>query len=433
MGDLFGLQDQAVASAEKMLDIRPSPSLAREPQAANAAAYDAYLRGRGYFDEYDKPENVDHAIEQFQEATRRDPKFAAAYAALGEAYEEKSIHPAVAPAFRAQAKTACETAAALAPSLTESHICLGAIRNDSGEYETAVDQYKLALARSPNSDAAYRGLGDAYAKLNRPADAAANFHAAILKRPNYWAGYSWLGAFYYSQGCLAQAAASFLEVTRLAPGNFWAYSNLGGAEIGQGHYSEARRAFEKSLSIRENEGGWNNLGIVNLTTRRFPEAAAAFEKALQINPKSYKAWGNLGQARYFTTGQRGAAPDAYRQAAALANDELRANPRSAAIHGSLARYYARLGERTAALDHLQTALAIAPNSIDILTKAALVDMQFGEKDAAIEALVRASDAGLTAGAIRDTPDFDPLRGDPRFQRLLEKNLSTATPVVCGKL
>ena len=55
-------------------------------QDTQPAAYEAYIRGRGYLQEYEKPENIDNAITEFNQAIKIDPNYAPAYAALGKTY-----------------------------------------------------------------------------------------------------------------------------------------------------------------------------------------------------------------------------------------------------------------------------------------------------------------------------------------------------------
>ena len=87
--DTFNLQDQVVNAA---LDMLPARILSTQRKAlavrqdTQPAAYEAYIRGRGYLQEYEKPENIDNAIAEFNQAIKIDPKYAPAYAGLGEAY-----------------------------------------------------------------------------------------------------------------------------------------------------------------------------------------------------------------------------------------------------------------------------------------------------------------------------------------------------------
>ncbi len=89
VNDIFNLQDETVNAA---LDMLASAKINLQPQTSpthpdtSPAAYEAYIRGRGYLQEYEKPENIDNAIADFNQALKVDPNYAPAYAGLGEAY-----------------------------------------------------------------------------------------------------------------------------------------------------------------------------------------------------------------------------------------------------------------------------------------------------------------------------------------------------------
>ena len=84
-----------VNSALRALDLELS---AQERNAlasrgtSQPVAYDFYLRGRGYLQEYQKPENIESAIQLFTRALESDPGFALGYAGLGESYWQKYEH-----------------------------------------------------------------------------------------------------------------------------------------------------------------------------------------------------------------------------------------------------------------------------------------------------------------------------------------------------
>ena len=63
-----------------------TPEIESQVPDTQPAAYEAYIRGRGYLQEYEKPENIDSAIAEFKRALKIDPNYAPAYAGLGEAY-----------------------------------------------------------------------------------------------------------------------------------------------------------------------------------------------------------------------------------------------------------------------------------------------------------------------------------------------------------
>jgi serine/threonine-protein kinase len=109
----------------------------------------------------------------------------------------------------------------------------------------------------------------------------------------------------------------------------------------------------------------------------------------------------------------------YRQAISLAKEALQVNRRDAYALGVLAYCHAMLGERKPALDYLREGLKLAPEDSEIRFKAALVYTQFGEVTQALDWLNKALVAGFSATVVRDTPNFDALRSDPRFKALID--------------
>jgi tetratricopeptide (TPR) repeat protein/TolB-like protein/tRNA A-37 threonylcarbamoyl transferase component Bud32 len=417
----FAVEDQVVASVVDALEITLQP---RERSALAAhgtsepAAYDSYLRGRGYLQDYPKPENVESAIAAFKRALEKDPRYALAYAGVGEAYWYKYEHTKE-PQWMEQALAACERAVALRSDLSDGHTCLGVVYNGTGRHELAAEQFRQAVEREPTSDAAYRGLAFAYERLGRPKAAEETYRRAIALRPHYWAGYSWLGVFYYFQARYAAAAEMFNQVVKLAPDSFRGYSNLCAAYTSQGRYAEAIQACERSAAIRPNASAYSDLGTAQFYLKRFAEAAKAYEKAVSLERQEYLWWGNLGDARYWAPGQRADATSAYQQAASLAQKDLRVNPRDARALGYLAYYYAMLENKEAALSSIQQALTLAPDNAEIRFNTALIHNKLGQVNQALEWLEKALVVGWNPATVRDNPFLDNLRTDPRYLQLFQ--------------
>ena len=104
------------------------------------------------------------------------------------------------------ATLACERALAIDPKLSQAHICLGTAYTNTGRYDDAIQQFRQAVASESTNDDAVRGLGVAFEKAKRFAEAENTFRAAIRLRPHYWANYNLLGAFYWRRGRYDEAA-----------------------------------------------------------------------------------------------------------------------------------------------------------------------------------------------------------------------------------
>ncbi len=421
VSDAFAVEDRVVDGTLRMLGL----SIQRNDRIVLAAhgttdpsAYDQFLRGRGYLLDYHKHENIDSAISAFNRALSLDPKYAEAYAGLGKAYWLGYQEGYGTNEWMQKARSACDQAVARGPTLADAYTCLGNVDRGTGQYERAVAQFQKATALDPTSDDAFRGLADAYQKLNKTDEAEATFRKAISLRPQYWDGYNWLGVFYWQQGRYDDATKMFKEVISLTPDNFRGYSNLGGIYVLQGRYQEAIPILEKSVSLRPTGEVYDNLGYAYFSRRKFEEAALNFEEGLKLDKSSWLSWGNLGDADYWAPGRRQQAGDAYREALRLSDEKLRINARDGRIWAYRATYLAMLDRNKEAAESLQRALSISPKDPDVQFRAALVYNHFGDTGRTLQRLQDALASGVTVSSVRDTPDFDHLRTDARFQAIL---------------
>jgi serine/threonine protein kinase/tetratricopeptide (TPR) repeat protein len=421
-GDPFALQDQVSASVTQALELELQPQEKRALQAhgtTEPAAYDFYLQGRGYLQDYVKPENVENAIKVFNNALKKDQGFAAANAGLGEAYWRKYelLHD---KKWADAAVENCQKGAERDAALAAAHMCLGRVFVGTGKYEKAVDEYRQAAELEPTNDTAHGGLAYAYEHLGQLDAAEKTFKQAIAVRPNYWATYNWLGLFYQRHARYEDAIAMYSQVVSLAPDSFTGYYNLGGVRTLQGRYAEAIPLLQRSLEIRKTAEATSNLGTAYFQLHRYADAAAAYEQSTQLDPGNYVLWGNLGDAYYWARGRRADAMAAYGKGIALAEEKLRVNPRDADALRCLAMYHAMRGERKPALDNLGGALRLNPNGPGVLFNASIVYQQLGDTQQALEALEKAVAAGISPATLRDTPNFDGLRANPRYLKLIQR-------------
>src|SRR5215472_1572295 len=218
--DWFALQDKLVGDVIAMLPpaFRNEQAAPTEVLAAAPAGYEAYLKGKGYLLDYQKPENIDAAIKEFQQALKVNPNYAPALAGLGQAYW-RGYEADRGKQWLVLASTNCEKALSTEPRLAAAHTCLGNIYNDKGQYEKAVEEFNAALEIDKSIAQTFNGLGKAYTKLGKPKEAEEIYKQAAAAWPQYWAVYNWLGQFYFGQARYADAVPMFQKVIEFRPDN----------------------------------------------------------------------------------------------------------------------------------------------------------------------------------------------------------------------
>jgi eukaryotic-like serine/threonine-protein kinase len=418
--DPFGLEDKVSESLVAALQLQLAPQeekVLTQRDTAQPAAFDYYLQGRGYLEDFHKPENVENAILEFNRALQYDPNYALALSGLGEAYWRKYEYTRHAELL-SQARSSCQHAVHLNNSQAAGHLCLGLLDDGTGSYEKAIEEYKTAAELEPTSDAAFSGLAKAYQELGRSHDAEKTFRKAIALRPNYWGSYNRLGIFYMGAARYDDAVQMFYQVIALVPDSFAGYSNLGATYIQSGNYAKAIPALEHSIAIRPTAAAVSNLAFAHFSLKEYAQSARLFERASQLDPENFEVWGNLGDAYYWTQDQRSKSRAAYEKAVNLASKALQVNSRATTAITAMAYYQAMLGNSGLARSYIKQALRIAPNSSDVLFNAALIANQFGSTKEALNYLDKAVAAGCSKALLQDTPNFDNLRSEARFKKLL---------------
>ncbi|MGA3211926.1 MAG: protein kinase [Terriglobales bacterium] len=420
--DPFALEDQIVENVVTSLSIDLQAG-GRQALAArhtsSPQAYDHFLQGRGYLEDFQKPENVDRAIQAFQRARELDPGFALAYAGLGKAawYKHDITNE---PHLMENAQENCKRAVALDDSAEDAHTCLGMVFQRKGEYGPAVQELQKAVQLAPYDFDAYRFLADAYAKQNQLAEAEETYRKAISLHPGSWSGYNALGTFYYHNGRNDEAIEMFQKELAITPDNFRALNNLGGTYLAKGDIQQAILFWNRSNEIRPNGDALSNLGSAYFFQREFVQDAATLELAVKMYPSNSTYWVNLGEAYYFIAGKEAEAHRTLDRALELIREDLRINPRDTEMLVGGAHAAALRGDRRLASDYLRQGLAIDPQNANLLFEAALVHQLSGETDAALAGLEKARAAGYPAEYIKGYPAFDGLKENPRFQKLIGK-------------
>jgi serine/threonine-protein kinase len=416
--ELITLEDRVVTGLAQMLGLRlgePERVLLGSIGTASSQAYKLYQQGRGYLQDFERPDNIDLAVQAFETALKLDGNYAQAFAGRGEAYWRK-YRATEETRWLAPARESCERAVTLNRELAAGHACLGEMAESTGNPADAVLHFRRAIELDASSDSAYRGLAKAYMDLGRLNEAEATYQRAIDVRPYYWAGYSALGAFLAERGRYEEAARQFQKAIDTAPENAAGHRQLGGVYIYMGRYTQAEAALRKSLNIRPTPAAYSNLGNALLGQRRFAEAVSSFEQGAQMEALTYSAQWNLARAYHFS-GRQKEARATFTQLVKRGQERLQVNPRNTDTHVLMAYSYAALGNVSDAERHLARALTLQPENPEYFFFAALVQQQMGKPAEAVTSLELAVSRGYSLHDIRNAPEFDSLGGNPRFKAL----------------
>jgi DNA-binding winged helix-turn-helix (wHTH) protein/tetratricopeptide (TPR) repeat protein len=283
----------------------------------NAEAFQAYIRGR-YFWNKRTAEGLHKAIEYFGQAIALDPAYALAFAGLADAYNLLAGHGGLHPRDTfPQAKAAAERALVLDDTLAEAYASLGFV------------SYRF--------------------DWNWP-DSARHFRRAIALQPHYATAHHWFGESLAAAGRFDESLAELGRAQQHDPLSLPVNTDLGQSLYFARRYEEAARQLEKTLEMDDTfPRALIVLAAVYERQGRHMEAIETSGRAAKLSPANPLALSGLGHARALA-GQ-------HHEARRILSDleRLAANRYVSAYN--VAAVHAGLGEREAALDHLEQAAA----------------------------------------------------------------------------
>ena len=393
--------------------------------AATPVAYESYLQGLESLRRYDKPENLNEAIHLFEATTKADPKFALAFAALGEAYWHKYRQDED-PHWIDLASASCKRAAELNSQLPAVYITLGRIHDGTGRHDLAVQEFQRALELDRHNPEAMLGLADAYSGVGRIQEAEDIYKKASAMRPENWDGYYRFGAFYFRLGRFSEAAAQFRRVIELLPDHAQAHTSLGTALMSLGQNIEAEAEYKKSLALAPDYPTFTNLGVLYYKQKSFGEAAATLEQALRLSDKDYRLWNNLAIA-YAWLGSQDKVQSARSRELALLEQAFQIRSDDSEVRVNLGVLYSQQHLPAKALPHLEAALALSPDDPEVLNKAGEIYENLGDRTRAVDYFQKALQKGLTLEDLELNPDLRSLLSDSGAHRALETASLSAVP------
>jgi eukaryotic-like serine/threonine-protein kinase len=380
------------------------------------------LKGRSAVRGQQDMKNIQTAIDDYEQALKKDPSFALAYAGIADA-SLVMFHDKKDSFWSQKALSAAQQAERLNDNLPEVHFSLGNVYTASGKSAEAVTEVKRALQLAPNSDDGYRALGKAYLAMGQKELALQAYQKAIELNPYYWMNHNMMGQAYSGVGEYDKALAAFQRVMELEPDNSFGYLNAGAMYFEEGKYEQCIPFFQKALQLQPHYLVYSNLGTAFFFLKRYGESVPMFEKAVEMNPNDPMLMGNLADA-YRWSNQLDKANATYDRAIALAFRQLQVNPRSSNVMDQLGLYYGKKGDAVHALDFIHRARAINPSDVGMIYDEAVIHTLAGRTSEALTVLEQALQKGYSIKEAQADPELLALQTHPGFAKLV-KNFSKA--------
>jgi serine/threonine-protein kinase len=379
-------------------------------------AYDLYMKGRDLLHGTWTLANGQQALADFDQATKRDPGFALAYAGMADAcvriwQENKDAR------LIQQGLSAAEQAQRLNDSLPEVHTSLGTIYARLGRTEGAIVELRRALQLAPNSDEAWRRLGNVYSNAGQHDQEIAAFREAVRINPYFWSNHASLGATYFDLGRNEEALAEFQEVTRLAPEIPTGWANSGAIYYRLGQLDRCVESFQKAIGLNPKAVYYSGEGVALFYLGKSAEATQAFETAVQKDPQNPQNLVNLADA-YRQSGNAPQAARTYDRAIAAAYKVLETNDKDSSTLGVLATAYAKKRDLAKAAELIRQARQIDPKDNDLMYREAVIRVLAGQMPAALASLKDALANGYSRVEAQSDPELAPLRARPEFADML---------------
>jgi serine/threonine protein kinase/Tfp pilus assembly protein PilF len=289
----------------------------------------------------------------------------------------------------------------------------------------AIGFYEQAIARDPKYALAYTGLAEAYVLLpaytaTPPQDAYPRAKAAALKAlqldERLAEAHTALGLLLCNGDFdMAGSMSEFQRAIALNPNYATAHHWYGnGPLLALGRFEEAIAEGKRAIELDPLSPIINaDLGQNLYNARRYDEAIAQLRKTLEIDPTFYYAHYNLGMALQ-RKGDLPAAIAEYTKAQQLSDDLF--------VQVLLAAAKAQSGDKDAAIQMLAEQEELSQHRHVRACCRTLLYVSLGNRGEAIRQLEQgiADHDVLTVSLIKVDPTLDPLRGDPRFQALVQK-------------
>jgi len=318
--DVIAMQNDVARAVARAINVTLSRQdeerLAASGHAVAPEAYEAYLKGRYYWNRRD-PDSLRQSVTYFERALAADAQYAPAYAGLADAYTVLgSVGGALPPGeAMAKARQATESALALDDSLGEAHTSLAMVQ---------------------------------FWHDWQWADAEASFRRAIKLNPSYPTAHHWFAIYLSAMGRHDEAMAEMDQASRLDPVSPIIQASRGWVLYQRRQFDRSLEECRRTLALEPTFlRAYNYIGMNYLQKRMPAEALRALQEADRLAGPSAVARGELAQA-YVASGRRD-------EATAILDALLKPGAYPYVASADIATIYIALGDRDRAFAWLEKA------------------------------------------------------------------------------
>src|SRR5256714_440304 len=447
LADVFAIQSEIAKAIADQLQAKLSPNEKKaieQPPTTDLAAFDLYSRAKSLlltagFSATGEPDRR-KAIELLDEAVKRDPSFFDAYCQLADAHEQLyatrgSDHT---PARLALAEAAVQAATRLRPDAAETHLARAQyLYYGRRDYAGALAELEIARRALPNDPRLFELTGFILRRRGQQEEGLRNLERAVELDPRNLYTLQQIALSYLNLRRYAQAIPALDRASAIVPENVETRASRGlyylcwKADTRPLHQTIEAILAQGPGAIASAADAWFFCALAE----RDPAAAERALVTLGDNPcwtdsaiLLSRSFGEGLLARM--TKDEARARTAFEAARAQQEKIVQAQPNYGPALCVLGLIDAALGRKDLALDEGRRAIALTPlekdvtNGSRVLQYFAITAAWVGDKDLALQQLeagLRAPQASqmLSYGALKLLPFWDPLRGDARFEQIVE--------------